>query len=270
MTVIWVDGQPQCTLNVMDRGLAYGDGLFETIALRHGQLQRWPRHKARLVRACQRLFLALDLSVLEAELNRFITTCADGVVKVVVTRGAGQRGYALPVPATTTRILQWSPVPAYPTAHQTSGIELFPCATRLAEQPLLAGIKHLNRLEQVLARAEWSDTRFAEGLVRDTSGRVVEGVFSNLFIVCAGELMTADLSRCGVDGVMRQTLLDLAVALNIPNRVLDIDDRVWLQAEEVFMCNSQYGIWPVIACAGRSWEIGPVTRQLITHLSSAD
>ena len=270
MTTIWVDGQLQSTLSVLDRGLAYGDGVFETIALRKGQLQRWSRHKARLDRACQRLSLALDFSLLETELERFIASSDDGVVKVLITRGVGQRGYAAPVPALTTRILQWSPTPNYSSDNQVQGVRLFPCNTRLAEQPLLAGLKHLNRLEQVLARAEWNDPQFAEGLMRDTSGRVIEGVFSNLFIVRSGKLLTADLSRCGVEGVMRQTILDLAKVLGIPFDVLDIDECLWQQAEEVFMCNSQYGIWPVVACAERNWEIGPVTRQLISHLSSAE
>src|SRR3546814_18241694 len=93
--------------------------------------------------------------------------------------------------------------PSYPPQHAENGIRLLPCETRLAEQPRLAGIKHLNRLEQVLARAEWRDPVYAEGLMRDMSGRVVEGVFSNLFIVEAGKLRTVPLTLCGVAGCRR-------------------------------------------------------------------
>jgi 4-amino-4-deoxychorismate lyase len=141
---------------------------------------------------------------------------------------------------------------------------LFPCATRLSNQPLLAGLKHLNRLEQVIARSEWQDTDHAEGLMLDRVGRVIEGVFSNLFLVRAGVLITADLKRCGVAGVMRAELLFQAESLGIPTQITDIslDQLQW--ADEVFVCNSVYGVWPVRAYAALSWSVGPLTRKLQT------
>jgi 4-amino-4-deoxychorismate lyase len=126
----------------------------------------------------------------------------------------------------------------------------------------LAGLKHLNRLEQVIARAEWQDPEHAEGLMLDMSERVIEGVFSNLFIVSNGLLLTADLKRCGVAGVMRAEILAQAEALGIPVAVADINVEQLRQADEVFVCNSVYGIWPVRECAAMSWSVGPLTRKL--------
>ncbi len=160
------------------------------------------------------------------------------------------------------RILLGNPLPSYPAANAEQGVRLFPCATRLAEQPLLAGLKHLNRLEQVLARGEWQDPAFAEGLMRDQSGRVIEGVYSNLFLLKDGVLTTADLSRCGVAGVMRAEVLEQARRLGISCEVRDIGYDELLGADEVFLCNSLYGIWPVRELAASVWPAGPLTRKL--------
>lgn len=258
----WVDGRPATDLPLGDRGLAYGDGLFETIAVRGGRAILLPRHLARLGEGLRRLAIDLDPAVLEAELRAFFAELGEGVAKLMITRGEGLRGYAPPQPACPRRILLGNPLPNYPAANAEQGVRLFPCATRLAEQPLLAGLKHLNRLEQVLARGEWQDAAFAEGLMRDMSGRVIEGVFSNLFLVRDGVLLTAELSRCGVAGVMRAELLEQAARLGIACEVRDIGFDELLAADELFLCNSLYGIWPVRELAASVWPAGPLTRKL--------
>ncbi|MEJ1228475.1 aminodeoxychorismate lyase [Pseudomonas sp. CCNWLW56] len=260
----WVDGQPADVLSLKDRGLAYGDGLFETIAVRAGVPVLLERHLQRLEQGCQRLALHVDWVALSAELDAYAQGLWQGVLKLIVTRGDGLRGYAAVPSAPARRILQGSPPVAYPAAHAEQGISLFPCATRLSEQPLLAGLKHLNRLEQVLARAEWGGAEHAEGLMRDTSGRVIEGVFSNLFLVCNGVLMTPDLSRCGVAGVMRAELLFQAESQGIVTQIADIGLEQLHLADEVFVCNSVYGVWPVRACGSARWSAGPLTRKLQT------
>ena len=257
----WVDGLPAATLPLADRGLAYGDGLFETIAVRGGKPVLLQRHLRRLADGCARLRIELNESLLLAELTAFCAELGEGVAKLIVTRGDGLRGYA-PSAGPARRILQGSAMPAYPAANGQQGVQLFACTTRLAEQPLTAGLKHLNRLEQVLARAEWQDARFAEGLMRDTSGRVIEGVFSNILLCRDGVLLTPDLSRCGVAGVMRAELLAWAEAQGIPCKVSDIGLDDLLGADEVMLCNSLYGVWPVREYAGHRWSIGPLTRKL--------
>jgi 4-amino-4-deoxychorismate lyase len=258
----WIDGQPMELLSVKDRGLAYGDGLFETIAVNAGIPVLLERHMARLGAGCARLLIDLDLTVVRAELLAFSRELGDGVAKLIVTRGDGVRGYAPPKAVAPRRILQGGTKPAYPVSNAELGVRLFPCATRLAEQPLLAGMKHLNRLEQVLARAEWQDAEHAEGLMLDTSGRVVEGVYSNLFLCRDGVLFTPDLSRCGVAGVMRAELLAQAESYGVRCEVRDIGLDGLLQADEVFLCNSLYGIWPVRALQRHQWSVGPLTRKL--------
>jgi len=258
----WIDGRPAAELSLGDRGLAYGDGLFETIAVRGGRAWLLPRHLARLGEGLRRLAIDLDLAAVEAELQAFFAELGEGVAKLMITRGEGLRGYAAPQPASPRRILLGNPLPAYSAANAEQGVRLFPCSTRLAEQPLLAGLKHLNRLEQVLARSEWQDAAFAEGLMRDASGRVIEGVFSNLFLVKDDVLLTADLSRCGVAGVMRAEVLEQATRLGIPCEVRDIAHDELLAADEVFVCNSLYGIWPVRELQDSVWPAGPLTRKL--------
>ncbi|KAA8706172.1 aminodeoxychorismate lyase [Pseudomonas cannabina] len=258
----WVDGSPADSLSVKDRGLAYGDGLFETVAVRAGQPVLLERHLQRLERGCQQLKITIDPVQVRAEMTRFAAELGEGVMKLLITRGDSQRGYA-PAPDThPRRILQGSPAPAYPAAHAEQGVHLFACQTRLAEQPLLAGLKHLNRLEQVLARSEWSNSDHAEGLMRDTSGRLIEGVYSNLFLVTHGRLLTADLSRCGVAGVMRAELLDQALALGMAVDIRDVHLSDLEAADEVFLCNSVYGVWPVRGFAALNWPVGPLTRKL--------
>ncbi|MBV4530605.1 aminodeoxychorismate lyase [Pseudomonas sp. SWRI107] len=258
----WVDGQEASALNLQNRGLAYGDGVFETIAVRDGRPSLLSLHLDRLALGCRRLAIDADQALIHDELLRYAARLRDGVTKLIVTRGDSQRGYAPASGAPARRILQGSPLPAYPQANATDGVRLFPCQTRLAQQPLLAGLKHLNRLEQVLARAEWQDSSYAEGLMRDTDGRVIEGVYSNLFLLKGGTLLTADLSRCGVAGVMRDALLAQAPALGLDAQVRDLGLDDLQQADEVFVCNSVYGVWPVREFAASNWPAGPVTRKL--------
>lgn len=258
----WVDGQPAASLPLEDRGLAYGDGLFETLAVRNGQPLRLQRHLQRLTEGCRRLAIAVDVEQVRDELERFSRQLDQGVAKLILTRGDGLRGYALPSPQRSRRIIMGAPRPVYPVSNAQHGIELYECRTRLSEQPLLAGLKHLNRLEQVLARAEWHDPRYAEGLLCDVSGRVVEAVFSNLFLVRDGVLETPALTRCGVAGVMRAELLEHAEKLGVPCAVGDYDRASLLAADEIFVCNSLYGVWPVRHFAGRDWPVGPLTRTL--------
>lgn len=260
----WVDGLPADALSLKDRGLAYGDGLFETIAVRSGQPLLLDRHLTRLADGCARLAIAADIDRVRHELQSYAAAMGEGVLKLILTRGDGLRGYAPDPSAQARRILQGNPPAAYPAAHAEQGVRLFPCGTRLSRQPLLAGLKHLNRLEQVIARAEWQDSEHAEGLMLDQAGRVIEGVFSNLFLVRDGVLITADLKRCGVAGVMRAEILFQAESLGIPVQITDIPLEQLQWADEVFVCNSVYGVWPVRACAALSWPVGPLTRKLQT------
>ena len=262
-----VDGLPAATLPVDDRGLAYGDGLFETMRVAGGRIALLDGHLQRLARGAQALRLPLDLEQVQAELRDFLQAQAaagraDFTTKLMITRGSAGRGYRPLAEAVPRRLLLAYPPATWPAAHAGDGIALYDCATRLGCNPALAGIKHLNRLEQVLARAEWDDAHFAEGLLRDGDDRVVEGTMSNLFLVRDGELVTPRLHRCGVAGVLRGFLVARALTLGIALSERDVSRADVDGADEVFVCNSNIGIWPVREFAGRRWLPGPLTRRL--------
>lgn len=264
----WINGEPADQIAVTDRGLAYGDGLFETIKVLDAKPQRLERHLQRLRQGCERLYLPVDMAQLRAELLAFACAMQQGVMKLMLTRGSGSRGYGMPVPTFSRRILQSAALPNYPTANREQGIELFACQTRLSCQPRLAGLKHLNRLEQVLARNEWSDPRYSEGLMQDMQGHVVEGVFSNLFFARDNTLYTPLLDECGVAGVMRAEILSHAQSLSIDLVQGHFTEAQLLEADEVFFCNSLYGIWPVRALGAKQWSVGPMTRRLQALIST--
>ncbi len=241
-----VNGRPHNSLAIEDRGLHYGDGLFETLAVVQGQPQHWERHYQRLRRGCERLHLPLpEETLLRAEAAELCAGRDRAVLKLILTRGPGNRGYRFPEVTTPTRIFSLYPWPEYPESYREAGVKVRICAIRLARNPALAGIKHLNRLEQVLARNEWVDPEIAEGLMLDTEGYVIEGTMTNLFLVQEGILITPDLSQCGVCGIMRERILETAAHFGIPTRIQPIRLDDLYVAEEAFVCNSIIGIWPI-------------------------
>jgi len=250
-TRILINGKVNDQINVLDRGLLYGDGVFETIAIRGRRIALWHEHIQRLQYACKTLQISCpDEALLKEEITQLINQLehnisANFIVRVTVTRGVGERGYR-PVPdATPSRIISVHDLPHSPKEYRTSGIRLRCCHIRLAKSDL-AGIKHLNRLEQVLAQAEWqSDEGIQEGLMLDHNNHVVEGTMSNVFIVKNQQLITPDLNDSGVAGVMRQCVMSLAKKHNIEMRESPLSLAEVSNADEIFMSNSLIGIWPV-------------------------
>ncbi|MDO1527387.1 aminodeoxychorismate lyase [Fulvimonas sp. R45] len=260
--MILVDGQPQDRVSAQDRGLLYGDGLFETVRLVGRAAPLWPRHMRRLAHGCERLRLPMpDPALLWREALAAGEGMAQAVVRITLTRGTGARGYAMPATPHATRVVAAFPMPALDASAYRDGIRLHLCATRLAEQPALAGLKHLNRLEQVLARAEWDDPAVAEGLLCDARGRVVSAVSANLFAVVDGVPATPALDRCGVAGVARAEVLDALPRAQV--RDLPLDEC--LRAGELFLTSSVRGILPVQAVGDNVYVPGPVARALQAH-----
>jgi 4-amino-4-deoxychorismate lyase len=266
-----VNGQASPNLPVADRGLQYGDGLFETLALRNGEPLLWDRHVRRLGEGCRRLGLpAPEAGLLREEVTRIAGTEARAVAKIILTRGTAGRGYRADAASTATRIVQRRPWPAYPGTAGREGVTVRWCETRLARQPRLAGIKHLNRLEQVLARSEWQDD-YAEGLMRDTDGLVIEGTMTNLFLVSAdGTLVTPDLSQSGVAGVMRAQVLDSAAAMGMSCVVQAVTADMIESAQELFLTNCLIGIWPIRRIEARHYVVGQISQTLHAALHAAD
>ena len=258
-----INGQWSRHIDAMDRGFLYGDGIFETVRIRRFSPVFWSYHVQRLQQACQRLKLRCpEVSLLEEEIQQ-LTQEAEGVIRITLSRGVGPRGYRAVTENSTTRVLAWFPVPHFPSERYTQGVNLRWCHSRLGRNPLLAGMKHLNRLEQVLARAEWNDDSIHEGLLQDTSGEVIEGTMSNLFLVKHGVLITPLLEHCGVAGVMRAVILEQAEKLGLACEVRAVSVDEVEQADECFMSNSSIGIWPVHTLTTRRWVTpGEITQRL--------
>lgn len=261
-STVWVNGVPDGQLDPADRGLAYGDGLFETLRIVQGRAVLEARHWERLAAGCQRLHIPLDIAAVKADFACFLIGRSDGIAKIIVSRGSGGRGYLPPAAAKPTVIASWHESPAYPAVHAESGIVAAICRQPLGLSPLLAGLKHLNRLEQVLLRAELEVLGAPEALVCDLNGCVVEGVVSNVFLVRGNALLTPKLDQAGVAGVMRAEILAQAAGLGISVTEAALMPDDFLQADEVFFCNSVYGIWPVRELAGTRWVPGAVTQRL--------
>ncbi|MBA2409139.1 MAG: aminodeoxychorismate lyase [Gammaproteobacteria bacterium] len=264
-----VNGSNQSTVPVQDRGLLYGDGVFETIAVRDAVPRQLDRHLRRLRNGCDRL--AIDppaMSLLKAEAMLLCAGVERAVLKIIITRGQGGRGYRPSVETPPTRILIIIPWPEHSPDYHNQGIAILLCRTRLARNPLLAGIKHLNRLEQVLARAEWQD-EYQEGLLLDTEGVVVEGTMSNVFAVRGETLHTPALDCAGVAGIMRERIIEQANLAQTPVTIgeLSVDDLE--RADAVFFCNSLIGIWPVRQFGARSYRAHPLVRDLVRRLDAA-
>lgn len=249
-----VDGEPRACVAPDDRGLAYGDGVFETVAVVAGQPALWPAHRRRLERGCERLgFAPPARAVLDREVEAFAGG-ADGVIKLIVTRGSGGRGYQPPMTPQPRVLAHRTSLPTRPPHWWQSGVRVIACRTCLADQPALAGIKHLNRLEQVVARTEWRDSEIAEGLMADAVGRVVEGTVTNLFARFGRELRTPPLMRQGVAGIMRRRVIAEAGALGLTPRVGAISWGELENADELWLTNSLVGLWPVRAFGDRRWR----------------
>ncbi len=258
-----VDGKSCSQLPVTDRGLHYADGLFETMAWLNGRVPLFDRHWHRLVEGCQRLSLtAPDRDVVEKEIRFVAGDRHRAVVKLIVTRGDGARGYGVDPGMPTRRIVLSSRWPDRPDQWHEEGIAVRICATRLSVQPSVAGLKTLARLDQVLARGEWQGDECQEGLMLDPDGRLVCGTMSNVFMVCGSRLVTPDLSRCGVAGVMRGLVMDLARETPATLECRDVDPEELGTCDELMLTNSLSGILPVRQLESRALEVGPVTRRL--------
>lgn len=246
---VLVDGVADAEVPANDRGFAYGDGVFRTIRVDQGRLWLWPDHLAKLTDDARRLGLALaaaDQVALETESLRLVGRDS-GTLRVVVTRGSGPRGDRPPRPGSMRRVLVFQPgeTPLMPSAPRSVRL----CRVRLPRLPELAGVKHLNRLPQVLARQEWPGPLPDEGLLLDDDGSIVCGTMSNLFLRRENRILTPALEHSGVAGIIRGRVLaaripGMATAVErVATATISLDDLV--TAEEVWLTNAVVGVWPV-------------------------
>ena len=255
-----VNGRVTESLPVTDRGVAYGDGLFETMAWHDGQVRHFDQHWARLSLGCERLAIPRPDQHLVLQEIAQVASGTQCVIKLLLTRGAGDRGYSPDPASTPTRIVAGLSWPSYPEHCAEHGVRMGVVTTRLGVNPALAGLKTLNRLEQVLGARERQQQGWDEGLMLDVTERVIGGTMSNVFLVCGDELVTPSLEGCGVAGVMRHQVLAAAPALGLTVREEGIRMPRLLSADELFLTNALFGVWPVASLDDARWRPGPVTR----------
>lgn len=257
---VWIDGRQAAGLSPLDRGLAYGDGLFETISLYNGNAPLLPLHLDRLKQSAAALSIDITDETLAKGLEpvlALLNTNACGIIKIILTRGDGGRGYD-PVGADKSRLICFYFPGSTPLSDSDCVNTVRLCRQTLGRNPTLAGHKHLSRLEQVLARAEWRDPDVTEGILCDSEGEVIEATASNIFVFNNGAWVTPVLDNCGVKGVMRQLLCDTivsALGLSVVERRLRLEDLK--ASDELIICNSVRGVRRVSVIldeSGKPWH----------------
>jgi 4-amino-4-deoxychorismate lyase len=276
--MILINGESHSQLAISDRGFQYGDGLFETIEVYNGRLIFIEQHLKRLALGCEKLRIpAPDREQLIHEAQSLIQNSDKAVLKIIITRGGGGRGYKMPDLIQPTRVLSLHPFPDYPLAFQQQGVKAIFCQQRLGLNPTLAGLKHLNRLEQILARAEWDTPTIQEGLLLDLNGYLIEGTMSNVFFVKDTTLYTPSLWQAGIAGILRDFVLQTATLLGVNTVQGLFKPEQLFTADEIFLTNSVIGIWAVKDLTGfenlsglntqRCYPVGKLTRTLQARLA---
>ena len=261
---VLVDGRPDRSIGVEDRGLHYGDGLFETIAFRGGRPCLWQAHLDRLRAGAVRLGIPPPSDgLLREEVRRLLDGQDAGTLKLMLTRGIGPRGYRPPALAQPTRILLRYPIAPPTRGWSEPAVAVTLCRVRMGANPALAGLKHLNRLEQVMARSEWDDPAIAEGLLCDARGRLVGGTMTNLFLVRDGRLRTPRLDEAGVAGTVRARVLHHARALGMALYEEHLYPRDLEHADGAFLTNALIGCQPIGRVDGLALDAGAVPSDLL-------
>ena len=246
-----INGSFNQAISPFDRGFAYGDGVFRTLVMRNGVPESWPQHYQKLVADCAVINIVCpSAELLMSDLQQLflIDTQSEensSVAKIIITRGEGNRGYTPPPITAPMRVVTKSPMPEYPETRFTDGVNLTVCETRLAAQPLLAGIKSLNRLENVLARMEWNSPDIADGILLDANDNVIECTAANIFARFSNTLITPSLTQCGIAGVTRQRIIELAHTFSLKISIETFSLEKLLSADEVIVCSSLYGAFQV-------------------------
>lgn len=259
-----INGSFHDAISALDRGLAYGDGVFRTLKVIKGMPKHWPTHYQKLFQDCCSIGIVCpDAEVLMHDFTKLFSVEEDSATaKIIITRGEGERGYNPPAITNPIRIMLKSELPDYPKQRFDEGVRLYVCNTRLSHQKQLAGVKHLARLDNVLARMEWTDPDYADGLMLDHEGHVIECVSANIFARYGEDLLTPKLDYCGVSGVTRGQILSHAKQLKLKPREAQISLAKLLEADEVVMCNSLFGVWQVRQIEQKQWPKLPLAASL--------
>lgn len=270
----FLNAAPLRSLPIGDRGIQYGDGLFETIAIRKGEPRLWSLHSSRLARGCEALSIRMpsdeELADGIAHAIRSSDVSADFcIVKIIVTAGESQRGYGRAASTAPNVLFGAFASAPLPVSYYRNGIETTVCRTRLGMNSPTAGLKTLNRIEQVLARSELLENKRFEGLTLDADDHVICGTMSNVFLVKENLITTPPVDSCGVAGVMREHVMACLANSGRDVRLEKVKQSALGDVDEVFVSNSQFGVLPVASCDSTQWGVGKVTQDVMTTMAAA-
>ncbi len=267
-----INGVAADHINIDDRSIHYGDGLFETILCNGNNLYYWSQHYQRLKESTGKLSMSCpaektlldDVSKL-LEANKTDSAC---VIKIIVSRGAGERGYKISKNCSANRFVLFSAIDEEYSSLLSKKLlsgDLCLCKQQVSINENLAGLKHLNRLDNVLARSEWN-TDYIDGLMLNANHSVIEGTMSNLFAVKDNQMFTPDLKLSGVNGVMREVIIDVASSNNIKISIenLTIDDLE--NMDELFISNSLIGMKSVNKLNDWQYDDNDIAQKVFTVL----
>ena len=267
MHQIWVDNQKVQKVSPFDRGLAYGDGLFATMRVENRSILFLDTHLQRLIDGAYRLGFDWQLTqTLRDELNVLADKQVTGCIKLLLTRGEGGRGYQSPAKPSPMLIVSLHALPQTYQKWRKSGAKLASSDVPLASQPLLAGIKHLNRLEQVLIKSSGLLLGFDDWLVSNSQGNVIESSVGNLFFISGTDVYTPKITESGVSGVMRQQVIEALLTKGFNVFCTDISQASIQQYKHVVMTNSLYGIIDITAIDNHSFDRFELTQPLLISL----
>ena len=259
-------------ININDRSIHYGDGLFETILCNDNNLYYWQQHFQRLQTSAEQLKITCppeqvfldDITKLLTD-NDSRSACA---IKIIVSRGKGERGYKFSKNTAVNRLVMLSSLDAGHSSVLSRKLlqgELFICRQQVSINENLAGLKHLNRLENVMARNEW-DAGYIDGLMLNANQHVIEGSMSNLFAITGDQLFTPDLKLSGVNGIMREMIINLAVKNYIKTTVTNLTIDEISTMDELFISNSLLGMKAVTKLGDSLYKGQQVSDMIFSEL----
>ena len=241
------------------------------MAVKENLIKFWKEHYKRLNKGCKVLKIKCPSEIfLRKEINKFLKKIKTKkfILKIIISRGEGGRGYNFPKKIQPTRILGIYDWPEYPKENFIYGINMGICNTKISTQPILSKIKHLNRLEQIIARSEWKTKKISESIMLDIDGNVIEGTMSNIFGVKNNIFYTPILKYGGIEGVMRKVILELLKKKGEKHKIKKIKLKEFLNFDEIFICNSIFGVWSVKKVLKKKFLFCKKTKELIDFFSN--
>ncbi|NRB68916.1 MAG: aminodeoxychorismate lyase [Vibrio sp.] len=264
-----VNGHTTDSISLTDRSFQYGDGCFTTMLVVKGRIQHWDKHQDRMQSCLDLLGIASpNWREVQDWLEKMCLESTRSGLKLHISRGEGGRGYSptqVTLPNVTIGAFNY---PVHYEQWLMDGIGLGLCSKRLGVNPLLAGHKHNNRLEQVLLKAEMDQQGFLDGIALDVNGYVIETTMANLYWVKQGVIYTPDLTNAGVAGVMRRVVAERLSSCGLTLSIGHYRLEELNEAEEVFISNSILGVAPVKSIGTQAFCIGTITKKIQEMVNS--